>query len=61
MSIIKNSILTILIFLSSCKISNEDNNKNLRVFFTKTDWKDFNKKTLKKNKLEHLLIDNRHF
>jgi hypothetical protein len=57
MNTIKVLIILLMTLLFSCKMSNENNKQNLQSFFSKTDWKDFNRETLTKNNLKHFIAD----
>ncbi|TPG31091.1 hypothetical protein [Flavobacterium pectinovorum] len=52
-----SAIATLILALVSCKPSNEIDKESLNSFFSKTNWVDFNKKTLTKNNLGNYLKD----
>ena len=54
----KNIVIIMSIFCLSCITTNKaNNNKTLELFFSKTDWNDFNSQTITENKLSHFMGD----
>lgn len=49
--------MLLLISIGSCKLSNKVDKESLHSFFSKTNWIDFNKKTLIENNQVHYLDD----
>lgn len=47
------TVITSIFFINCVNTNKVINNKTLEVFFSKTNWKNFNSKTLRENKLNH--------